>query len=199
MHGPGRVLKSYKIEALRPDLIVALEREDELRPITEAFRRRRILRLEPSPAARRKSAEWRRGVRERAFARYFAGAAERHFDVGRLAFQRTALFTGTPAPRRGARHAEATPEGLILVGGRGRGRRRARVLPAGFERDLLCGVADRRNEGAGLAILREIDFRRRRLTLLTPVAARRVSVLQFGDLYLAPDGRELGRARLPGW
>ena len=69
-------------------------------------------------------------------------------------------------------------------------------LRPGFERNLLCGVADERNECLGLAILEAIDFKRRTLTFFTPVAAETIRALQFGDLYIAPDGRELGRVGL---
>ena len=34
------------------------------------------------------------------------------------------------------------------------------VLPVGFERHLLCGAANRRNEGVGLALIVHIDFAR---------------------------------------
>jgi polynucleotide 5'-hydroxyl-kinase GRC3/NOL9 len=69
-----------------------------------------------------------------------------------------------------------------------------RVLPAGFERNLLCGLADTTGRGLGLAILERLDFAQRTPSLLTPVARDAIRVVQFGDLYVSPDGRELGRA-----
>ena len=66
------------------------------------------------------------------------------------------------------------------------------VLPVGFERHLLCGVANRRNEGVGLAIVMHIDFARETITLRTPVPAAQIKVMQFGTLYIQEDGRELG-------
>ena len=67
-----------------------------------------------------------------------------------------------------------------------------RVLPVGFERHLLCGVANRRNEGVGLALIMHIDFTRETITLRTPVPAAQIKVVQFGTLYVQGDGRELG-------
>jgi polynucleotide 5'-kinase involved in rRNA processing len=67
-----------------------------------------------------------------------------------------------------------------------------RVLPVGFERHLLCGVANRRNEGVGLALIMHLDFTRETITLCTPVAAVQIKVVQFGTLYVQADGRELG-------
>ena len=66
------------------------------------------------------------------------------------------------------------------------------VLPVGFERHLLCGVANRRNEGVGLALIMHIDFARETITLRTPVPAAQIKVVQFGTLYVQADGRELG-------
>ena len=65
--GPGRVLKSYKIEAVRPDVIVALENGRELRTLLQAYRHYRILRLPARAYATSKTFEQRRAARERAF------------------------------------------------------------------------------------------------------------------------------------
>ncbi len=58
---------------------------------------------------------------------------------------------------------------------------------------MLCGLSNRRRNGVGLGIVQHIDFERQELSLLTPVSADHIYVLQFGDIYVAPDGRELGR------
>jgi polynucleotide 5'-kinase involved in rRNA processing len=67
-----------------------------------------------------------------------------------------------------------------------------RVLPVGFERHLLCGVANRRNAGVGLALIMDLDFTRETITLHTPVPVAQIKVVQFGTLYVQGDGRELG-------
>jgi polynucleotide 5'-hydroxyl-kinase GRC3/NOL9 len=72
-----------------------------------------------------------------------------------------------------------------------------RIITAGFERNLICGVADRRNRCQGLGIIKEIDFLERTVTLTTPVPAEEIRVVQFGDFYLGLDGVELGR-KAPG-
>lgn len=65
-------------------------------------------------------------------------------------------------------------------------------IKPGFERNLLCGVADERNRGVGLALIESIDFNRCGVSLISPVPAAQVRVLQLGDLYIGRDGRELG-------
>lgn len=58
---------------------------------------------------------------------------------------------------------------------------------------LLCGLADRRNRGLGLAIVSAVHRPGETLSLLTPVPAQNIRLVQIGDLYLHSDGRELGR------
>lgn len=193
IHGPGRVLKGYKIEAVQPDVIVALEHGRELRALLQAYRHYRIVRLPPSAYATTKSPEQRRARRERAFGAYFATAHTVELTLRQVIFQRSLLFTGRKLEHDACLYAEHTPEGLLAIAAEAQvdipG---ARVLPAGFERSLLCGVAGRRNEGLGLAIVLHIDFTRETIALHTPVPAEQIKVLQFGVLYVNASGCELG-------
>src|SRR4051812_40357735 len=75
--GPGRRLKAAKIEAIRPDLIIALGSDPSLGAILGDHPDVPGLCLAPSPEARRKSAGQRRAARREAFGRYFAGASIR--------------------------------------------------------------------------------------------------------------------------
>jgi len=156
VQGVGRILKGYKIEAVQPDVIVAIEQGTELQPITKAYRNYRTLRIQPSASAMVKTPEQRREARERAFGSYFQAATEVVLPCRSLIFQR-------------------------------------RDVPTGFEQHLLCGVADRRNKGLGLAIITELNWSRGTLALLTPVLAESIRIIQGGALHLTPDGCELGR------
>ena len=69
-----------------------------------------------------------------------------------------------------------------------------RVSPAAesdFVPNLLCGTADGRGQGTGLAIIDELDLPRRRLSLVTPVPRERIRILQLGDIRIETDGREI--------
>jgi polynucleotide 5'-hydroxyl-kinase GRC3/NOL9 len=193
VHGPGRVLKGYKIDAIQPDVIVALARGHELAALLRPYRHYRTLYVPPSSQASVKSPEARKQARERAFGAYFATAQEVMFPWRRLIIQGSLLLNGKRVAHDGVRYLARTSEGLLGV---------ARpdtappagltVLPADFARYLLCGVANRRNQGVGLALLSHIDFTAETVTLLTPVATERCAILQCGDLYVHPDGHELG-------
>lgn len=193
VEGIGRVLKGYKIEALQPDVIVAIARGQELRSVLQPYRHWRTLRLTPSPRAVRKTPPQRQARRADLFADYFAASRHVTLPWQRLTLQRTLLFTGTRVTQKGALYAERTSEGLIAVGQPIQPLHdRMRVLPEGFERGLLCGVANRQH-GVGLAILNRIDFAAETLTLHTPVPDAEIHTLQLGDMYLSPAGRELGK------
>jgi len=95
-------------------------------------------------------------------------------------------------------YAEADADGIVRVSEHG-GPQRHRgltVVPAGFERDLLCGIGDHAGAVQGLGIINGIDFRRRTVSLFTAVPERFVRVVQTGDMYLARDGFELRHERL---
>jgi hypothetical protein len=66
-------------------------------------------------------------------------------------------------------------------------------VPRDAATHLLCGVADRRNRGVGLAIIADHQAQHSTLSLLTPVDAASIHIVQYGDLYLTPTGQELDR------
>jgi polynucleotide 5'-hydroxyl-kinase GRC3/NOL9 len=199
VEGAGRVLKAYKIEAVRPDLVVAIEKRGELELILRPYRTYRSIRLRPSRKARPRDSWERDLARENAFAIYFKDARRLELGFDQVVFQRSLLFTGEPIALAGAIYAERSAEGIVAVAEQPlAGVEVAKWLKAGFERGLLCGVADEHNRGAGLAILESIGFERRTLSLLSPVPAEKLRVLQLGDLYVGIDGRELGRVPREG-
>ena len=157
VHGVGRVLKGYKIEALQPDVIVALAQGAELQALLRAYRHIHTLRIPASARAMVKTPEQRREARERAFCVYFQHATEVTLPWRKLIIQRHSI-------------------------------------PGALPPHLLCGLADRRNRGLGLALVKNIDAANDHVALFTPVPADRIGILQCGDLCISPDGCELGRS-----
>jgi len=76
--GPGgTALKLAKIDLLRPEAIIAIQREDELEPLLQPLRRvsgLRLHELRPSPAVAPRDPAVRRAHRADRFAAHFAGA-----------------------------------------------------------------------------------------------------------------------------
>jgi polynucleotide 5'-hydroxyl-kinase GRC3/NOL9 len=195
IHDTGRVLKNYKIEALRPDVIVAIERRNELAPIRAANRHAPMIRLRPSHAARPKNDDERIESRRVAYAQHFSGALRLELPLNVLVFQRTLLFTGKRITLEGALHAEQTAEGPLIVGAPINAPRGSKMLAAGFEKNLICGVGDETGRCRGLGIIERIGFVGDVITLITPVKSHQVRIIQFGDTYIRPNGAELGQIK----
>lgn len=199
IEGAGRVLKGYKIDAVRPDLIVAIERGKELESILRPHASYRAIRVHPSRKARPTDRWERDRARQKAFAFYFKEARPLEFGLDDVVLQRSLLFTGEPMTLTGAVYAERTADGVVAVAEEPlAGVDVVKRLRPGFERGLLCGVTDEHDNGVGLAVLESINFERRRVSLMSPVPAEKLKVLQFGDLYVDLEGRELGRVDRAG-
>jgi polynucleotide 5'-hydroxyl-kinase GRC3/NOL9 len=194
VRGVGRILQTHLIEAIRPDVMIALVQGRELSALLKPYRYYRTLRLPPSPQASAKTPPERQANRERAFRRYFGAARQIELKLKELVLQRILLFTGTKIHISPFPYAERTDEGIIVVAEADMPVPPSlQAIPRGFERHLLCGLSNRRCQGIGLGILQRIDFGRDTLSLLTPVPLDQIRMLQFGDMYVGPDGRELGR------
>ncbi len=191
VHESGRVLKNYKIEAVHPDVVVAIERRSELALIRMANRHIPIITVEPSRKAHGKDDYERIEMRRRSYARHFSGATLLELSLDLLVFQRTLLFGGKPIEIEGAVHAEKSSEGVLIVGAPAAPPPNSKLLPAGFERNLLCGVADQTGSCLGLGIIERIDFANRTIALTTAVERDKVRIVQFGDVYVTPEGGEL--------
>lgn len=196
VRGIGRALKSFKIEAVKPDVIVALERAYELRSITKSHRNHKTIRLKPSAMAEFKTPEQRKLAREHAYSRYLEKASEVTLKIQDIVFQRTLLFSGKSLRDPNFIHIEKTSEGLIGIPVRpSDSYTDVRIIPLGFEQDLLCAVGDWRNTILGLATIRDIDFAEQTVSLFTPIRPEKIRVIQFGDVYVSRDGHELRRKR----
>jgi polynucleotide 5'-hydroxyl-kinase GRC3/NOL9 len=195
IRGIGRVLKGFKIEALRPDVIVGLERSHELSAILRAHRNHPIIRLSPSQMAAPKSPHERAYAREASFQRYFEAGQDVTLDREGMIFQRTLLFNGKRLERKPFLHCEITSEGILAVSEGPLERDGITALPHGFEENLLCGLADGNADCMGLALIRRIDVKNMAITLFTPVSPERIRIIQFGDIYLQADGRSLDQRR----
>jgi len=195
--GSGRTLQALQIEALQPDVIVAIEAQSELSPICRAHAHLNLLRLPASARARAKSPARRRRRRQAGFRSYFANARGLVLPLDDLVFQRTLLFTGEPTTDPRNCHTERVEDLTLGVSKSGVmiDRRYLKVVPRHFADDLLCGVVGATGECLGIGLIRHIDFKRRRLDLTTPVGAGDIRALQLGHLYLAADGREIANRR----
>jgi polynucleotide 5'-hydroxyl-kinase GRC3/NOL9 len=144
IRGAGFALKTFKIELLRPDAILTLERRGELETMVKAFPHIRALRLPVSERAGRKSARERTKRRQKAFRDYF----------------------------RGSRIVKLKRESLRLQRG------------SSLKKNLLCGLADRRNNLLGLGVVTSCSDE---ISILTPVEGE-IRIIQLGSMWLEFEG-----------
>ncbi|MBI3087347.1 MAG: hypothetical protein HYY91_00450 [Candidatus Omnitrophica bacterium] len=136
----GRTLKRRKVERLRPDLIVAVQREGELEALLQALPSVSIERLPAPPACTRRNLAQRAAYRDAQLARYFANSV----------MQRVSL-----------RDVSLTGVGPDWPGGR------VTVSPAALM-DCVVGLRSARGEDLALGLVRDVGHEPPALTLLTP-------------------------------
>lgn len=110
VEGPGLALKRWKLDALDPDRIVLLAAPGEQRALAALVPPERLVRLSPSPQARRKGQGGRERARRAAFEAALAGAPEQVL-VPR-AVERTTREAATPGEMRLVGLADAGGEDI---------------------------------------------------------------------------------------
>ena len=81
----AKMFKLLEIKAIDPSLVVAIEKEDELKHILPHLHKR-VIRLRISPETRSRTREERRALREEAYKSYFRAAKNREFNLSVLAW-----------------------------------------------------------------------------------------------------------------
>lgn len=147
----GRLLKQYKIDALAPDIVLALEAAHELQPILSPFRfvvSPKIFFCAVHPAVTVKSTATRSAYRYEQVRAYFAGAR-----LIELPFEEVGIrFTREPA----------------------------RPGIAGFKNKIVS-FRDERNKDIGLGVIEEVKVKEERFVVRTGIPeGRRFSAMVVG-------------------
>lgn len=206
VQGDGaRALKRAKIEVLSPDIIVLLQRKDELEHLVRAYDPKKIVRIHVSKKASFTSERERQKLRELASMRYFKGAKKIRLSLERVATDRCYFRTGKEMKVSGALYAERLSgfEGTLIVTQRPLPQERSKKLSkklgnirniiAGMEKGILAGLLDEKGDTLGMGRIEQINYKRKEILLTTPVKnGRRISIIQFGSLRITPEGREAG-------
>lgn len=214
-------LKWHKLQAIRPQHVLALQRQGELEPIlhlVEGQANVQIHRLPVSAKAARRSHAARRAYREERFREYFASASQHDLQWKDLRFSRLWLNTGRRVSRDQlavmGEWLQTTPlcaevlgeEGLVFVRGAfnraalyqvRNALQAADVLVIDVEqlRATLLGLHDQHGACLALGILQDFDPERERLQALTPLQdSTQIRGVAFGSLRLESSGKELGTA-----
>jgi len=209
----GRVLKTQKIAALAPDLILCLQRGDECEHILReyaAFQTPAILRLAPNADCRAKTQAFRQNHRAAMFQKHFAAAREIACSLTQFGIFDTPLFSGQAYSPEQLQElsGKLTPEQPIFWGERVE--RELLIVTANklnyadfaalkaalpgveFVRDmtvndfknLVVGIMNPQNECCALALLRSIDFQAKRATLFTAADPADIAGIQWSRYQL---------------
>jgi len=216
--GVARALKSAKIRLLGPDVLIALQAEDEAEHLLTPYAHRsrpRVIRLRQSRRTKPRTRDQRTARRQAKFREYFIGGRDITITWDQVPMDNTAWTTGEPAPGHirafaeeraecEVHYAEARADGLLLiVSGKpsAAGLRSlgpdfggpARAIEIGVLDHLLVGLLGGCGETLALGILEAIDFRARTLSIYTPLTAPAAAKsLRLGAVRLTRDGAELG-------
>jgi polynucleotide 5'-hydroxyl-kinase GRC3/NOL9 len=214
-------LKWHKLQAIRPQHVLALQRDRELEPLlglVEGWSGLEVHRLPVSSKVTPRSHAARRAFREERFREYFASASQHDLEWKDLRFSRLWLQTGRAVNRDELTtlgewlqtmplYAEGgNEEGLVFVRGafsraalyqvrNALGVSDVLVLDVEQLRGTLLGLHDQEAAFLALGILQDFDPERETLRVLTPlqdpVRSRGVA---FGSIRLEASGKELGEA-----
>ena len=201
----GRLLKRSKMEILSPEIIVLLQRKDELEHLIKGYEPEKIVRFHVSKKASYTSPEERKKLREEASQRYFKKAKKVRLSFKKIATDRCYFGTGREMKIPGTLYAERLSgfEGALIVTQKPLPQKKLNELSkelgnirniiAGDEKGILVGLLDKKGDTLGMGRIEVIDYKKKKILLLTPIRDRgKIRVIQFGSLRITPEGREAG-------
>lgn len=209
----ARVLKRCKLETLRPDLAIFIERyEGELEHLVRSAPRGiETVRVRSPVRDVVKDRNYRSLSRKASLRKYLSGGSIRTFNIGEVDLENTFLLTGEEKGEyssflsdilgSGVTWVEESPDMLLLLTEdhvdrvklrelEGLLRKEVRCAPKNVYEDLYVGLkSDGRCSGVG--IMKSFDLKGKRLKVLTKYGGR-VEAVSFGFMKLTEDGEELG-------
>ena len=225
--GPARAYQLYAVEALSPDVVVALQRDRELEHLTRQLKALgyEVVELQASAWVRQRDRSDRRTLRERAFYNYFSkrGVVSHAVSLNDVSLVGSFMGSGCAAPQEVVSVVEAMANSkveycelsqdsvVIVLEARPSSRdfyanvkeafkdRAVRVVVKGFERGLVVGLMGERGEFLDVGVLKGIDFRGRRATVATPLKSLEgVRALKLGCVRLGEEYQEVEKLE-PGF
>ena len=202
----GRRLKTLKLHSLHPDIVVALERTNELYPILRNWNGYTI-KVEVPREVKRIPRHIRREIRESKWRKAFEEAQDRQVDLEEKKLLNTHLLSGGKIDRRifgkllqcDVLHAEETYEGFFIVAREKFHEYQVdpvsfsgdtlKVLESGWEENLVVGLS-RKGEFVDVGIVKKINYQ----TMMAVISCREYEfdTIKFGRIKVNEKGNELG-------
>ncbi|MEM2214111.1 MAG: Clp1/GlmU family protein [Candidatus Nezhaarchaeales archaeon] len=215
----ARELKYGVISTIRPNYMVLIQRTNEVEHLVKPFEKSdiNIIRVHPSSAVKLKTKEERKARRESIYRNYFANAKVRKISLSSIRIMYSLFTTGAVLSNVDLEkydketglhliYGEECRDSLFLVNREpvqgktkmeeeiARVHRKEEVLLTwiGEERGLLVGLLGPDLSYVGLGLIREIDYLKRSIELLTPVETT-IGVIQVGLIKLDDDFKEVAK------
>ncbi|ENN95899.1 NUC156 family protein [Methanocaldococcus villosus KIN24-T80] len=201
INGAGEYLKKMKIELVEPDLIVALQKSNELSHILKPFIDKvDIFYIKPY-IGKKYSREERKDIRENKWKTYFNNAKEIEINFEDYIISGSKAFQGERITDDEKLLLENIYKWEILYGSKCEGKffivkKDVKVVKRSVDKNLIFYMEPERfnnlvvglidNEGfcSGLAIIKEIDFKNESLKLITPSSLKNVREIRLGRVKL---------------
>ncbi len=219
VYGRGaRELKTLILRVLRVNCIIAIEKSRELEHLIAPFRRSgtlRILRVTSPPRIRERDRVDRKFLRETSFEKYLRDAKEVKLKLDDVGIVYGFLGTGRPATPEElsliekivgvkVEYAEISRDAVVVITAE-RVKVDAlmvsalklhfncqdvRVVHYGDFKGTLVGLSSSDGRFLGLGIISQFNPKSRELTILTPVKAEDIAIIEYGCVKVSPEGKE---------
>ncbi|XRO77837.1 Clp1/GlmU family protein [Methanocaldococcus sp. 10A] len=211
--GSGADLKRMKIEMIKPDIIIALQKRNELRQILKPFEDKiKIFYLKVYENAKSFSREERKEIRTEKWKEYFKNSKIYNIGFNDVVISGTKIFQGEKILEDEKYLLESLFKWNILYGSKCEGRytivKRDLVnMPRQVDKNILyyieperfnnliVGLINREGFCIGLGILKAIDFENETLEIISPInedEIKNIKEIRFGRIKVNENGEELG-------
>ena len=213
----ARSLKTAKIQALKPQILVALQKEHEIDHLLKPFELStiQIEKLSVFPQIQPRDHDTRTFLRESGFNNYFKNATARMFNLKNLRLQDCLFGTGQPLNDEAVSLVEQTLGCKVVYGEKAAdalfivkvpqsiynkeklehvktyfGVQEIRIVNKNEEKGLVVGLLDKEFKTLGIGMIENIHYRENEMRIYTPVTED-VQIVQFGSLKITKTGQEI--------
>jgi polynucleotide 5'-hydroxyl-kinase GRC3/NOL9 len=208
--------KAKLIEELNPDMVFCIQQKDELAQLLNALEKFRRMTVDSPVAIKQRSREKRRSLRELGYIKYLRNAKVQSLPLNWPKIEGDEMFGfgRTHENTRQARkiyellgmkplHYGELREKICIIIGRTRWidednikkveeftKKKVAVVRKGEEEGLLLALYNAERKFLGIGVLQEVDYARKTLRILTPVAGE-ISVIALGKVKLDKNLKEI--------
>lgn len=210
----GRLLSKAKIDILKPDVIVLMQRNDECEHLVKnIFPKEKIIRITASKKASHTSKGDREQLRNLSSQNYFIKSKLISLPLHEIETDKCFFKTGTrlnniqKTIKQKVLFAEkySSFEGILIVTKKPlsnsemsilkkNGLFSIRNLSPDFADGALVGLRDKKNNLLNLGIIKNINFIKKKINIVTPLkqSSTQIKIVQFGAIKYKSDGTENG-------